>query len=358
MSGTPNAWERYFPTFRRTNERLERWMGRLPLRGRGLLFAAGAVIGGGGLSSVALWIDRRDASAILASASLGGDDDDDDSGTVCCGAVERWVSWPYPHWQASDAELNRRLLLLRPRKSGAAKTTSSVVLAEGGERCTAVPLKGATVTPAGGSGKPLSLSIKTAAGHHETLRNFSVGDSAQQWQLSLEAAAGPAKPSQAAKVSAPKRVMAVTYPDHWEAPFDRYRTVQLSKTSAEYKRVEALALKQQKRRASGWVRGRISVTGIERVQSPQVWEQYCMRRAIVASGNGGDANEMMLWHGTPSRSCGVIGRQGFDPRVCSLQGMFGGGVRPDTSQRVFLVACGVVCVFAMADRALGIAWLH
>ena len=34
----------------------------------------------------------------------------------------------------------------------------------------------------------------------------------------------------------------------------------------------------------------------------------------------------MLWHGTPSKFCRIISRQGFDPRVCNLSGLFGGGV--------------------------------
>ena len=49
-----------------------------------------------------------------------------------------------------------------------------------------------------------------------------------------------------------------------------------------------------------------------------------MRRAITASENEGDAGERLLWHGTtvPSVCCA----EGFDPRVCALNGMFGGGV--------------------------------
>merc|ERR1719491_1314859 len=45
---------------------------------------------------------------------------------------------------------------------------------------------------------------------------------------------------------------------------------------------------------------------------------------MVAAENGGDANERILWHGTKTKS--IILQEGFDPRVCSLGGMFGGGV--------------------------------
>ena len=57
------------------------------------------------------------------------------------------------------------------------------------------------------------------------------------------------------------------------------------------------------------------MTGVSRVQAPHVWEQYCLRRAIVASEtDDGDANERLLWHGTPVPQ--LIVRDGFDPRVC------------------------------------------
>ena len=51
----------------------------------------------------------------------------------------------------------------------------------------------------------------------------------------------------------------------------------------------------------------------------QVWEQYCMRRAIIASENDGECEERLLWHGTPVPH--IITKEGFDPRVCSLAGM-------------------------------------
>ena len=75
---------------------------------------------------------------------------------------------------------------------------------------------------------------------------------------------------------------------------------------------------------SPYVKGKIAVKSVSRVQAPHVWEQYCMRRAIIASENEGDPGEEFLWHGTPVPH--HITNQGFDPRVCSLDGMFGGGV--------------------------------
>ena len=49
-----------------------------------------------------------------------------------------------------------------------------------------------------------------------------------------------------------------------------------------------------------------------------------MRRAILAAENEGEPTERLLWHGTPVPH--VIIKEGFDPRVCNLQGMFGAGV--------------------------------
>ena len=49
-----------------------------------------------------------------------------------------------------------------------------------------------------------------------------------------------------------------------------------------------------------------------------------MRRAIIAAENDGESTETQLWHGTPVAR--LITKEGFDPRVCSLDGMFGGGV--------------------------------
>ena len=49
-----------------------------------------------------------------------------------------------------------------------------------------------------------------------------------------------------------------------------------------------------------------------------------MRRAIVASENDGGPDERLLWHGTAKTQ--LVVSKGLDPRVCSLKGMWGGGV--------------------------------
>ena len=114
------------------------------------------------------------------------------------------------------------------------------------------------------------------------------------------------------------------------------RLVPLVKGSKEYVYVEQLALRQQYQ-GKGWVKGKMKVNGIQRVQSPHIWEQYAMRRSIIAAENGGDSAERMLWHGTTKSD--LIIKYGFDPRVCSMKGMFGGGVYYALLCRVALGDC-------------------
>lgn len=121
--------------------------------------------------------------------------------------------------------------------------------------------------------------------------------------------------------------MDVSYPRHWEEPHNKFRLVKLDQSSEEYKRVAKLAVDQQyeaSEKKNTFVKGKLKVTGVSRVQSPSIWEAYRMRRAIVAAENNGDANERFLWHGT--KVTDTVVRKGLDPRVCSLNGLFGGGV--------------------------------
>ena len=162
---------------------------------------------------------------------------------------------------------------------------------------------------------PYELELTTPSGEHETLRLPSA-DVQSQWAHAL-----------GGRATRRRRVVQVDYPSSWEAPTDETRLVPLERTSPEYQRVEQLALSQQHRPGNGgaaYVKGKLKVTSVARVQAPHVWEQYAMRRSIIAAENHGDAGERQLWHGTPVPR--VIVREGFDPRVCALDGMFGGGV--------------------------------
>ena len=54
---------------------------------------------------------------------------------------------------------------------------------------------------------------------------------------------------------------------------------------------------------------------IQRVHNPALWRQYASKRQAVARGNGGEPNELLLFHGTSSHSVEDIfsGTEGFDP---------------------------------------------
>ena len=86
----------------------------------------------------------------------------------------------------------------------------------------------------------------------------------------------------------------------WAAVHSTIR-VPVWKGSDEFERIKKLAEGSQYEPASGsrpYVKGKLVVDRIERVQAPQIWEQYSMRRSAVAEQNGDDANEQWLWHGT------------------------------------------------------------
>ena len=180
-----------------------------------------------------------------------------------------------------------------------------------GARCDGVPLAGAQVVQV--QDAPNVIDLTTAAGERESLR-LPTREEQSLWTKALQ--------GEKDRWMARRRVVEVEVPSSWEAPFERPRLVSLDRQSKEYRRVEKLALAQQFKPEQGqspYVKGRIVVTGVSRVQQPHVWEQYCMRRAIIASENDGESEERELWHGTPVPH--IITKEGFDPRVCALSGM-------------------------------------
>ena len=288
---------------------------------RGVLsLAAGFFLGGGGLSGAALlaWnnqaalppeeeekISRRQrkAEAKLAAQEARGT-------AACSGLIQRWVRFPWwPHWQQVEAEVSHGLLLMR-------NTAEEKLMSRGsfatGARCVGVPLAGAKVAQV--QDAPNAIDVTTAAGERESLR-LQTREEHSLWTQALQ--------GEKDRWMARRRVLVeVQVPSSWEAPFEQPRLVSLDRHSAEYRRVEKLAKAQQFKPGPGqspYVKGRIAVTGVSRVQQPHVWEQYCMRRAIIASENDGECEERELWHGTPVPH--IITREGFDPRVCALSGM-------------------------------------
>ena len=57
---------------------------------------------------------------------------------------------------------------------------------------------------------------------------------------------------------------------------------------------------------------------IQRVQNPEVFERYALRRKIVAAETPiGDANVRELWHGTPSANTLLCSSKGVARRQAS-----------------------------------------
>jgi len=92
----------------------------------------------------------------------------------------------------------------------------------------------------------------------------------------------------------------------------------------------------------------LEVTRVIRIQNPVLWMRYHHRKdTIISSASGGkctptltkvltavgkgpatdaNANEFFLFHGLNTSSVVGITKFGFDPRFCSLNGMFGAGL--------------------------------
>ena len=131
------------------------------------------------------------------------------------------------------------------------------------------------------------------------------------------------------KRSRKRRIVDVTFPSNWTGNLHKTQRVLLDRRSNEFKKVNAIVLQNQAGKHGAningtYVKGRIKVKNIYRIQSPKVWECYMMRKAAIAATNVNGPNEKWLFHG--STYIQTIIKHGLDPRVCSLNGMIGGGV--------------------------------
>ncbi|KAL7530660.1 hypothetical protein ACHAWF_003465 [Thalassiosira exigua] len=306
---------------------------RLPFRGRLLFFLGGAFVGGGGLAGASLYLRSEEAARppddddrLLRPLSLRPDL------LSLSGAGKRWTGWgsswkwPLPHWSPVVLELLEGILLVSPmeKTKRSAGTSATGAVRSNGRRSVAIPLDGTGFTE---DSSTCRIKIETESGDVEHLQLNSEAD-LDEWSDALKRGENEEQTKGSADRGA-RRVVDVTYPRTWEAPFDnKMRLVKLSRSSEEYKRVAELAKTQQWREdfnsKSPYIKGRISVRRVWRVQEPKLWEAYCMRRAIIAAENDGDPNEKLLWHGTAATE--IVLRKGLDPRVCSLNGLFGGGV--------------------------------
>lgn len=79
--------------------------------------------------------------------------------------------------------------------------------------------------------------------------------------------------------------------------------VQLLSTSSEYRDVEM----QFRQTVSD-----VTIVSIERIQNPQLYQAYQLRKVKMDRDNGGSANERQLFHGTSPESVTKINTQGFN----------------------------------------------
>ena len=56
----------------------------------------------------------------------------------------------------------------------------------------------------------------------------------------------------------------------------------------------------------------VTIVSIERIQNPQLYQAYQLRKEKMDRDNGGSANERQLFHGTSPESVTKINTQGFN----------------------------------------------
>lgn len=85
---------------------------------------------------------------------------------------------------------------------------------------------------------------------------------------------------------------------------------------------------------------------VQKVQNRKLWERYAHRRHEVAEENSIQANERMLFHGSPFIN--AIVQKGFDERHAYIGGMFGAGIyfaehSSKSNQYVYGIGGGIGC---------------
>lgn len=68
---------------------------------------------------------------------------------------------------------------------------------------------------------------------------------------------------------------------------------------------------------------KILIFQIQKIQNRKLWDRYIHRKREVSLENGNQANERMLFHGSPFIN--AIVQKGFDERHAYIGGMFGAG---------------------------------
>ena len=88
----------------------------------------------------------------------------------------------------------------------------------------------------------------------------------------------------------------------------------LARDSQEYKMVEEKSLKS--------LRGKASITNIERIENPSMFNSYKLRKQTrdEKQKNGTLENELLLFGGTKPESVKSINVQGFNRSLCGING--------------------------------------
>jgi len=115
------------------------------------------------------------------------------------------------------------------------------------------------------------------------------------------------------------------------------------------------------------------VTSVSRIVNVRLWEEYChqvtlllarwadlsaevpskylVKHPMITPFLDAGTNEYWLFHGTAAGNVKILLQKGYDPRVCSVDGMFGGGFyfaenATKSNSYIPCPGCGLNAVFA------------
>ena len=113
----------------------------------------------------------------------------------------------------------------------------------------------------------------------------------------------------------------MSFPSNWDMVNPCQKTVQLTPTSREYQDV-TLKFRQ--------TAGSMTIASFERIQNPQLYQTYQLRKEKMDKDNGGN-NERQLFHGTYPDRAVKINTEGF-------KSSFAGSVNGEDSDKLSFVA--------------------
>ena len=106
--------------------------------------------------------------------------------------------------------------------------------------------------------------------------------------------------------------------------------VSLAQESQEFKTVEekflqslSSELKTVEEKILQSLRRKVSITNIQRVQNPSLFNAYSVRKQTMDLKNGPLENQLELFHGTKYESFKPINVQGFNRSLCGKNGKSG-----------------------------------